>query len=918
MKLESKFIEVQGGIGEQSYNATISQEDMHKMWDMLQNPYKNSIGSIVREITSNCFDSHAEAGVTDAVRLKYGKDEAGFYVSFIDVGVGLSPTSIENIFLKYLKSTKENSNQFIGAFGLGSKSPLSYQDFFYINTRHEGIEYNYMMYKGEQSPKIDLLKKSDTTERNGTEIKIQIKTENDLLRFLSETYSQLHYFRNVVVDLDDISAIYYYGGSSSIRSILNTLKSDYNLIEGKNFILRTNTSYNELHLCIGSVMYPIDWANLKTPRVSIPVALKFDIGELPVIQTREDIRYTDKAILAIKEKIELLRDELTEIRRNQLTKDFDTFDEFLKTAESAFNNNSLVLGEDPNTISISVRGFINTTNLPAPQIKGFPKKFKDLQDIIDFKSYLNSYICNTNLYGDIDFKDDFLRQNFHIQKKFNAGGALQSTNIIDGEYSYSSKVGFKLNRNTNTFNGLLSFLTRIETTRAILIKVSRDQVYSSKKNRYIQEVLFNSSRTENIHFFSINKHFNISVSTIKNLLIFFKSKEVVSYLLKYLYNKFEKLIKYEYNSIDVDEQWWKDRQAANKTVVDYDRTLMAIERYHGADWNRKDIRLDIKQFLNYEKQIKIIITKDDQKRLCSNNVTGYITPLEKMIFELKLLKKANYISTDVVLYSMSDRNFKKVLEARGENSCVYTLEEFLKDKKMQTRILSKLITVVKIRQHYKELVTQTSNLSVLNNSIKLFNQSLQEEHLYLMTTLSNMSISLTPTQLETLLKDIDDVALELDLYDKDLINRFNDFAEFLVTSKISFLPNDPKSYLLFVSHYVPSKSKYRLLNRFHKKDITQQDLIDQYNEIYNENVTDFKDVEKTLNDDGFYYNSVNTGKMVLNLLYKLHLTGTYSPLTFDELKLDLTKETKVEEAEETTETEEVEIDLEENLEIEII
>jgi hypothetical protein len=52
MKLENKYIEVEGGIGEESYDASISQEDMHKMWDMLQNPYKNSIGSIVREVVN--------------------------------------------------------------------------------------------------------------------------------------------------------------------------------------------------------------------------------------------------------------------------------------------------------------------------------------------------------------------------------------------------------------------------------------------------------------------------------------------------------------------------------------------------------------------------------------------------------------------------------------------------------------------------------------------------------------------------------------------------------------------------------------------------------------------------------------------------------------------------------------------------
>lgn len=117
MKLDNIYIETEGGLGIKNYKSQISQEKLGKLWDMLQNPYKNNIGSIVREITSNCFDAHAELGVTDAVRVKYGKDESGFYISFIDVGVGMSPDRVDSIYKDYLASTKEESNDFIGCFG---------------------------------------------------------------------------------------------------------------------------------------------------------------------------------------------------------------------------------------------------------------------------------------------------------------------------------------------------------------------------------------------------------------------------------------------------------------------------------------------------------------------------------------------------------------------------------------------------------------------------------------------------------------------------------------------------------------------------------------------------------------------------------------------------------------------------------
>jgi len=98
-------------------DAKISEEDMHKLWDLLQDPYKNPIGAVVREYVSNCFDSHAEVGVNDAVHVKISKDDTGHYWSCEDFGVGLSPQRMKDVFVNYLKSTKNDTNNQIGCFG---------------------------------------------------------------------------------------------------------------------------------------------------------------------------------------------------------------------------------------------------------------------------------------------------------------------------------------------------------------------------------------------------------------------------------------------------------------------------------------------------------------------------------------------------------------------------------------------------------------------------------------------------------------------------------------------------------------------------------------------------------------------------------------------------------------------------------
>ena len=45
--------------------------------------YSDPIGTVVREITSNCFDSHVEAKVDSPVVIRKNKEENGFSISFI-------------------------------------------------------------------------------------------------------------------------------------------------------------------------------------------------------------------------------------------------------------------------------------------------------------------------------------------------------------------------------------------------------------------------------------------------------------------------------------------------------------------------------------------------------------------------------------------------------------------------------------------------------------------------------------------------------------------------------------------------------------------------------------------------------------------------------------------------------------------
>lgn len=316
---EIKDYEVEeGGESLGSGEVSIDTANMGLFYEMMSKSiYKDPHGSIVRELVSNCFDAHVEIGVTKPVVIKGGYEELDYYISFQDFGVGISEQRFHDVYLKYLSSSKRHSNEMMGAFGLGSKSPFSYTQMFYILTRHEGIEYYYVMSKGQNAkPNWDLLYKKSTEEPSGTIIKFQVegaKGSGDWQNFREAIVDQLRYFDDVYTD--DFS-----------------LDNEYKILDYKTFKFRVGTEHRKMHISLGKVTYPIDWEMLKRPEINIPVGVKFDIGELMITPNRESIRYNDELILFINKRIDECLLEL-----KSLTKE-STYDDLRLLVEANKNN----------------------------------------------------------------------------------------------------------------------------------------------------------------------------------------------------------------------------------------------------------------------------------------------------------------------------------------------------------------------------------------------------------------------------------------------------------------------------------------------------------------------------------------------------------------------------------------------------
>ena len=91
----------------------------------------------------------------------------------------MSVNTMRNIYFNYLDSTKEDSDEIIGGFGIGSKVALAYTHTFYIDTIYDGILYHYIFSKQANGiPAGELLYTEETTECNGTTVKVPIKSDD--------------------------------------------------------------------------------------------------------------------------------------------------------------------------------------------------------------------------------------------------------------------------------------------------------------------------------------------------------------------------------------------------------------------------------------------------------------------------------------------------------------------------------------------------------------------------------------------------------------------------------------------------------------------------------------------------------------------------------------------------------------------
>lgn len=275
-----------------------------KMYDILiSKMYTNKQGAVIRELSANAWDAHVDAGKKDTpfdIGLPTWLDKS-FYIR--DYGTGIPHDKFEFIYTNVGASTKEGTNDLIGGFGLGSKTPFTMTDTFMVENWHNGIKTTWVCFKDKGEPQVSKVGEEPSDEPSGLKVSFTFD-EGDVKEFTTQITKQLRFFPvkpNVT------------GGEGQIK--FPELPKDWdtkdyfylNEVDGDG---RSWYAYDN-YVIMGNVAYKVDSSSFGYEFSNLfngGLCIKVNIGDVDIPPSREHLELTTRTKQCITGKLREIRD----------------------------------------------------------------------------------------------------------------------------------------------------------------------------------------------------------------------------------------------------------------------------------------------------------------------------------------------------------------------------------------------------------------------------------------------------------------------------------------------------------------------------------------------------------------------------------------------------------------------------------
>ena len=495
MKIKSEKKEYQV-LGATSKTFSVDTNDTMVIKLLRDKMYKNKIGAVAREISSNSRDANREAGRGDTPIVISIENDSNLLssdtssISFQDNGVGITPERMDNIFLKYGGSTKRDTNEYTGGFGIGAKTPFAYTDNFYISTiveeKGKRVEYLYQAIitsdgNNEVSRMIEL-GSSETKNQTGTKITVPLKTEEDRVKFEKEIIYCTNFWKvkptlkgfikshKTEKVFEDENCIIFKNHNTDDDSIFNSNTKIIALIDEIPYEVNGDIIENEL--------------GVKIPKTnSNKWLLKFNTGEITVSGSREDIEYVETNLKNIYSKIQ-------EVANKGL--------ELLKDYQAKANNylEACVLADVLRTATYSYYSHNKNNNKVLEKLNINRGYVKFIGETLDYKKGDNNDELTFPLFNGVKTVSQFSFSTFDIRHyELDNNGRMKQNNAY-----YSNSVQSKV------WNGSPAYeldLAKVEPTRTARLKLN----HSESGYVLIKKLTFEEFRNKQYGNAKLSHHF---------------------------------------------------------------------------------------------------------------------------------------------------------------------------------------------------------------------------------------------------------------------------------------------------------------------------------------------------------------------------------------------------------------------------
>lgn len=359
--------------------------------------YSNKILAVVRELSTNAYDSHVDAGKQD-IPFDVHLPTALNPVFFIrDYGTSMDHDACMQLYTTYFRSTRNNSNDAVGCLGLGSKAPFAYSDSFTVEAYLNGTKRVYNAYKNEDgSPVFSLMDESTTDEQDGIKVSIQVNS-SDVSKFYHEAQKVYEFFK---------VKPNFIGQKLEFKKVNK-------ILAGNNWYF--SNDYDNL-IIMGQIAYPIDHTQLvgndgnkeaKFVIDSSGLRIFVNIGDVDITPSRESLSYSKETKDNIRNIINTVMTEIAakiedEIKNQptlykarvkyvEISDRCDSIRSVIESLNRSLNWNNIPLFDNIINESVSIKNKLSVTLLSKPSYR---KKINSDTDVetIHFKNNIKFFV----------------------------------------------------------------------------------------------------------------------------------------------------------------------------------------------------------------------------------------------------------------------------------------------------------------------------------------------------------------------------------------------------------------------------------------------------------------------------------------------------------------------------------------------